>query len=133
MATVMYDLEADTTYVSHNFVIKTKHKLISSKYAFYSAFGNQKSQDSKEGNVYDLNVLDIEGNSHSMLAVEVMSICPPLRRQKLWRRTMNMTVISLWTYWLIFTIIGNLFQLFCDLSTQRSMNQYLVGFCPFHF
>lgn len=81
-ATVMFDLGADTTYVSHDFVRRIKPKWVTSKYTSYSAFGNKKSQGSKERNVYDVNLLDTQGHNHSVCAVEVMSICPPLRRQR---------------------------------------------------
>lgn len=81
-ATVMFDLGADTTYVSHDFVRRIKPKWVTSKYTSYSAFGNKKSQGSKERNVYDVNLIDTQGYYHSVLAVEVMSICPPLSRQR---------------------------------------------------
>lgn len=51
-ATVMFDLGADTTYVSHDFVRRIKPKWITSKYTSNSAFGNKKSLGSKERNVY---------------------------------------------------------------------------------
>lgn len=81
-ATVMFDLGADTTYVSHEFVRKIKPKWVTSKYTSYSAFGNKKSQDIKERNVYNVNLTDTQGKNHSVHAVEVTSICPPLRRQR---------------------------------------------------
>lgn len=116
-------------YVKHDFVRRTKSKWITSKSTSYSAFVDQKSQYSKERNAYDLNLLDIEGNNHSMISVEVMSICSPLPHQNLPNHAMQSLsqfqleedhgydVTSLWTYWLVFIIIGNLFQpiMFRDL------------------
>lgn len=81
-ATVMFDLGADTTYVSQGFVKRIKPKWVTSMYTSYSAFGNKKSQGSKERNVYDVSLIDRQGSNHSMFAVDVMSICPPLRRQR---------------------------------------------------
>ncbi|KAK4324412.1 hypothetical protein Pmani_004972 [Petrolisthes manimaculis] len=81
-ANVMFDLGADTTYVSHDFVKRIKPKWITSKYTSYSAFGNKKSQGSQERNVYDVKLIDREGNNHSVFAVEVTTICPPLSRQR---------------------------------------------------
>lgn len=81
-ATVMFDLGSDTTYVSHDFVRKIKPNWVTSKYTSYSAFGNKKSQGGKERNVYDVSLIDTQGYKHSVFAVEVMSICPPLRRQR---------------------------------------------------
>lgn len=56
----MFDLGVDTTYVSHDFVRKVKPNWVTSKYTFYSAFGNKKSQGSKELNVYDVNLIDTQ-------------------------------------------------------------------------
>ncbi|KAK3896281.1 hypothetical protein Pcinc_000025 [Petrolisthes cinctipes] len=82
VATVMFDLGADTTYVSHDFVKRIKPKWITSTYTSYSAFGNKKSQGSQERNVYDVKLIDSEGNNHSVFAVDVTTICPPLSRQR---------------------------------------------------
>ncbi|XP_076044820.1 uncharacterized protein LOC143027420 [Oratosquilla oratoria] len=82
-AIVMFDLGADTTYVSHDIVRRIKPKWVTSKYTSYSTFGNKKSQNRKERNVYDVKVIDTQGNPHSILAVEVETICPPLSRQRI--------------------------------------------------
>lgn len=81
-AVIMFDLGADTTYVSQKFVKKVKPKWVTSRYTSYSAFGSNRSQDSQERNVYEMNLTDNKGENHSVFAVEVMSICPPLRRQR---------------------------------------------------
>ncbi|XP_076037198.1 uncharacterized protein LOC143022737 [Oratosquilla oratoria] len=80
---VMFNLGADTTYVSHDIVRRIKPKWVTSKYTSYSTFGNKKSQNRKERNVYDVKVIDTQGNPHSILAVEVETICPPLSRQRI--------------------------------------------------
>ncbi|XP_076038999.1 uncharacterized protein LOC143024115 [Oratosquilla oratoria] len=77
----MFNLGADATYVSHDIVRRIKPKWVTSKYTSYSTFGNKKSQNRKERNVYDVKVIDTQGNPHSILAVEVETICPPLSRQ----------------------------------------------------
>ncbi|XP_076037766.1 uncharacterized protein LOC143023138 [Oratosquilla oratoria] len=82
-AIVMFDLGADTTYVSHDIVRRIKPKWVTSKYTSYSTFGNKKSQNRKERNVYDVKVIDTQGHPHSILAVEVETICPPLSRQRI--------------------------------------------------
>ncbi|XP_076038379.1 uncharacterized protein LOC143023660 [Oratosquilla oratoria] len=82
-AFVMFDLGADTTYVSHDIVRRIKPKWVTSKYTSYSTFGNKKSQNRKERNIYDVKVIDTQGNPHSILAVEVETICPPLSRQRI--------------------------------------------------
>ncbi|KAK4322472.1 hypothetical protein Pmani_006812 [Petrolisthes manimaculis] len=46
------------------------------------AFANKKSQGSQDRNVYDVKLIDSEGNNHSVFAVEVTTICPPLSRQR---------------------------------------------------
>ncbi|XP_076057231.1 uncharacterized protein LOC143034768 [Oratosquilla oratoria] len=79
----MFDLGADTTYVSHDIVRRIKPKWVTYKYTSYSTFGNKKSQNRKERNVYDVKVIDTQGNPHSILAVEVETICPPLSRQRI--------------------------------------------------
>ena len=81
-AVIMFDLGADTTYVSQKFVKRVKPKWVTSRYTSYSVFGSNKSRDSQERNVYEMNLTDNEGQNHSLCAVEVMSICPPLRRQR---------------------------------------------------
>ena len=81
-ATVMFDLGADTTYVSQDFVRRIKPKWVTSRNTSYSAFGNKKSQNCKERNVFEVNVLDTQGYNHSVFAVEVMSICPALCRRR---------------------------------------------------
>ncbi|XP_066975339.1 uncharacterized protein [Macrobrachium rosenbergii] len=45
-------------------------------------FGDGKSKNTREQNVYDVNLIDTQGNNLSILAVEIISICPPLRHQK---------------------------------------------------
>ncbi|XP_076035359.1 uncharacterized protein LOC143021637 [Oratosquilla oratoria] len=59
---VMFDLGADTTYVSHDIVRRIKAKWVTSKYTSYSTFGNKKSQNRKERNVYDVKVIDTQEN-----------------------------------------------------------------------
>ena len=81
-AVVMFDLGADTTYVSQRFVKRIKPKWVTSKYTSYSAFGSKRLRDSEQRNVYEMNLTDIKGHNHSLFAVEVMSICPPLRRKR---------------------------------------------------
>ncbi|XP_066967891.1 uncharacterized protein [Macrobrachium rosenbergii] len=70
-AVVMFDLGADTTYVSHIFVRRIKPKWVTSKYTSYSAFGDGKSKNMREQNVYDVNLIDTQSNNLSILAVEL--------------------------------------------------------------
>ena len=51
-AVVMFDMGADTTYVSKNFVKKCKPNWITSKFSTYSSFGNSKSFESQDRSVY---------------------------------------------------------------------------------
>lgn len=45
---------------------------------FYSAFGGSKSSKCTPCNIYDVNLLDVNGAVVSLLVVEVPSICAPL-------------------------------------------------------
>ena len=70
------------------FVRKSKPNLLASNYCNYSSFGNSNSCASQSRNVYNLNIVDVGGNNHSLPAAEVNAICPPLRRQKISKEIM---------------------------------------------
>ena len=81
-AVVMFDLGAYTSYISKILLKKCNPSWLNSKYSTYSSFGNSNVSNSQIRNVYDLNLIYIGGNKHSLPAVEVDVICPPLRRRK---------------------------------------------------
>ena len=79
-ATVLFDTGSDRSYVSSNFVGRIKPKWVSSEPISYSAFGGGKSNKGKLCNVYDMTLMDCKDVGHSLLAVEVPTICTPLIR-----------------------------------------------------
>lgn len=75
---VLFDLRADSTYLSIDFVRKLKLRGPSECTSFL-ALRNKGSQRSKTCNVYDLDLINKQ--IHFILIIEVMSIYLPLRCQ----------------------------------------------------
>lgn len=78
-ATLLFDSGSDKSYVSSKFVRKVRPTWVSSEQISYSAFGGSSSK-STHCNIYNLNLVDVNGAVLSLLAAEVPSICAPLLR-----------------------------------------------------
>ena len=63
-----------------NFKVKVKPRWISNECLSYSAFGDGKASKGNVCNVYDLTLIDIQGNCHSLIASAIPDICAPLFR-----------------------------------------------------
>ena len=81
-ATLLFDSGSDKSYVSSKFVRKVRPTWVSSEQISYSSFGGSKCSKSTPCNIYDVNLLDVNGGVMSLLAVEVPSICAPLFRPR---------------------------------------------------
>ena len=80
LATSLFDSAADRTYVASSLVKTCKPKRICQDYVSYSAFGGECAQASMLSPVYDLNVMDMNGELHILSAAEIPVICAPLAR-----------------------------------------------------
>merc|ERR1711888_341390 len=79
-ATVLFDSAADRSYVSSSLVKVCQPKRICQDYVSYSSFGGECAQASMLSPVYDLNLLDMNGEVHILSAAEIPVICAPLAR-----------------------------------------------------
>ncbi|XP_068227909.1 uncharacterized protein [Palaemon carinicauda] len=79
-AIVLFDTGSDRPYVSCKFVKKVQPRWVTNECISYSSFGGGKTSKGNQCNVYDLNLIDIKGESHSLLASEIPDICAPLFR-----------------------------------------------------
>ena len=80
LATALFDSAADRTYVASSLVKTCKPKRICQDYVSYSAFGGECAQASMLSPVYDLNVMDMNGELHILSAAEIPVICATLAR-----------------------------------------------------
>ena len=79
-ATVLFDNGSDRSYVSKKFVKRVSPKWVSNEYISYSSFGDSKASPGNPCNMYDLSLIDLKGECHSLLASEIPDICAPLFR-----------------------------------------------------
>ncbi|KAK3878755.1 hypothetical protein Pcinc_016567 [Petrolisthes cinctipes] len=80
-ATVLFDTGSDRSYVSKSLVKNVRPTWLNSEPISYSAFGNNSSQGHM-CNLYDLRLEDCKGLVHSLVAVEINTICAPLIRPR---------------------------------------------------
>ncbi len=79
--TVLFDTGSDRSYVSSSLVKRIKPTWLKSEPICYSAFGNNSSL-SHMSDVYNLRLEDCKGIAHSLVAVEINTICVPLIRPR---------------------------------------------------
>ena len=79
-ATVLFDSAADRSYVTSSLVKLCQPKKICQDYVSYSSFGGERAQASVLTPVYDLHLLDMNGEPHILSAAEIPVICAPLAR-----------------------------------------------------
>lgn len=80
-ATILFDTGSDRSYVSKSFIKYVRPTWLNCEPMCYSAFGNNSSQKLM-CDLYDLKLLNSKGQVHSLVAVEIDTICAPLLRPK---------------------------------------------------
>ena len=80
LATVLFDSAADRTYVSSSLVKLCQPKKRCQEYISYSSFGGERANTPRLSSVYDLQLLDMQGETHILSAAEMPVICAPLVR-----------------------------------------------------
>lgn len=80
-ATVLFDTGSDRSYVTSSLVRKVRPKWMGSEPITYSAFGS-KMPKNHTCNLFDLTLTSYKGVEHSLVAVEVPTICAPLLRSR---------------------------------------------------
>ena len=89
-ATLLFDSASDRTYVTKKLVQLTKPHRIGQEMISFSTFGGESSSKPTLRSVYDLHLLDSSDRTHSLAAVEVPTICEPLRRTQVPREVLQL-------------------------------------------
>ena len=79
-ATLLFDTGSDRSYVSSKFVKRIRPRWVANECISFSSFGGGRASKGNRCNVFDLQLIDYNGSSHSLIAAEINEICARLFR-----------------------------------------------------
>ena len=79
-AEVIFDSGSDRSYVTSGLVQACRPRCTGQEFLSCSAFGGEGDSSCKLRSIYDLDLVDPQGQTHTLSAAEVYSICAPIQR-----------------------------------------------------
>ena len=79
-AEVIFDSGSDRSYVTSGLVQACRPRRTGQEFLSCSAFGGEGDSSCKLRSIYDLELVDPQGQTHTLSAAEVYSICAPIQR-----------------------------------------------------